>query len=71
MDPDKALAETRALARAVLYQLEHNGSIDEYDAAQLAEHVMALDEWIAAGGFLPEDWQTEKSIGVAVAELPE
>lgn len=52
MDPTKTLEEIRGLTQPA--QLVDEGTGTAYD---LAERVIALDEWIANGGFLPEQWQ--------------
>ena len=52
MDPDAALTDARQLAGSVLDLEGH----DPDDARDLAERFRALDQWIAAGGFLPRDW---------------
>ena len=59
MDPNANLDEMRKLAAAILYD---QGCGDPYEssnaqAERLAELVQALDEWIANGGFLPNDWK--------------
>jgi len=52
MDPDENLAEQRRLAAEFL---EPDSEL--LDIHRLAELVIALDEWIAGGGFLPAAWQ--------------
>lgn len=51
MDPNANLEQQLELAR----DLADSGGVPER-AAQLAEHVLALHEWIIQGGFLPSDW---------------
>ncbi len=56
MDPDAALEAIREL-RAELFA---NG--EPYDPATvraLAEHVDALDSWLAGGGFAPAAWRSK------------
>jgi hypothetical protein len=51
MDPNVALAQVRDLAADV--------RADPFDVTavhSLVEAITALDEWITAGGFLPEAW---------------
>ncbi len=53
MDPDENLAAQRRLAHRIDSQ-EHP---DPADVLHLCELVIALDEWIKAGGFLPAAWR--------------
>jgi len=53
MDPDANLSEQRRIAE----QIVENGAIDADRAERLAELVLALDEWLKKGGFLPARWQ--------------
>lgn len=50
MDPNTTLADIRESAEVFL-----SGANDER-AVALAEAVIALDEWLTKGGFLPADW---------------
>lgn len=50
MDPDANLAEMRQLAKSDLSEFNE-------DIHRLAELVLALDEWILRGGFLPKAWR--------------
>ena len=54
MDPDENLTDQRRLAHAILIDPDENQS---REAAQLAELVLALDEWLVRSGFRPQDWQ--------------
>ena len=56
MDPNACLTEMVRLATAVL---SDDGPTMEnaIDAAALAEHVIALDQWLRGGGFLPARWE--------------
>ena len=54
MDPDANLADQLWTARNMLEN--DSESIDTGDAVTLAELVIALDEWITNGGFIPERW---------------
>jgi len=60
MDPDANLQEQRALATRILRDLDADQPVDAVDAARLAELVLALDGWIASGGFLPCRWKKRK-----------
>ncbi len=68
MDPNANLREQLQLARDIQTTWDHCGedgnlSLEQInhvaDAAnRLAELVLALNEWIARGGFLPDQWRT-------------
>ena len=61
MDPDANLEEQLALAHAIA---DDDGESEDGfadDATRLAELVIALDEWIAKGGFLPTTWQKSRN----------
>lgn len=51
MDPNANLAEQRRIVANMV-----DGHITDEDALRLAELVIALDEWISKGGFLPSAW---------------
>jgi hypothetical protein len=53
MDPNETLKRLREIATEV-QDLE--GIVDYDQAFSLAELVLALDGWIAAGGAFPDDW---------------
>ena len=55
MDPDANLIEQRSLAQAIVDADNQAYDVDP-DALRLAELVLALDEWIRGGGFLPANW---------------
>lgn len=55
MDPDTTLTDALAIARAIA----DGGDLGGLDGAALAEHVLALDEWIAKGGYLPARWRPD------------
>jgi hypothetical protein len=59
MDPNA----TMLVIRELLEQIEHMDSTHPDNHAELAslgldlaEHVRALDDWLAKGGFLPSRW---------------
>ncbi len=59
MDPNANLKRQRELAKLLLSDREFTKNSAEEDdnaARELAEHVQALDEWLAKGGFLPRAW---------------
>lgn len=51
MDPDANLEAQRRISERFIA-----GSLSIEDANKLAELMLALDEWIKAGGFLPNSW---------------
>lgn len=55
MDPDANLAEQLQLAKKIA-DSEETGFDHHDEAWRLAELVLALDEWIKQGGFLPQRW---------------
>lgn len=56
MDPEANLKEQREIARQLVDgTIESEGYLEER-ATRLAELVLALDEWIRSGGFLPRQW---------------
>jgi hypothetical protein len=57
MDPDANLIEQRNIARDLIARFDRGENLSDYDAARLAELVIALDEWIIGRGFLPASWQ--------------
>lgn len=67
MDPDVNLKEQRDLARRILACVEAHshepmGGTAGFmlGAEALAGLVVALDNWIATGGFLPKRWEDEE-----------
>jgi len=71
MDPDKALARILELSEFLTYaefdEIEHELSFSS--AAELAETISDLHDWIRQGGFLPTAWQ-RKGGGVRNEKLP-
>lgn len=61
MDPNVNLAEQRSIARCLLDMHDSGNVLDageiEENAIMLADLVIALDEWITKGGFLPTTWR--------------
>jgi hypothetical protein len=57
MDPTANLSEQVGLASVMLDK--DNEHVDTGDALRLAELVIALHEWLLAGGFLPEQWRAK------------
>jgi hypothetical protein len=57
MDPNANLQEQREIvARIEAYRYMNDTPI-ERDGYRLSELVIALDEWISKGGFLPDAWR--------------
>jgi proline dehydrogenase len=56
MDPNSNLAEQLELAEKLIAEYDRNYHVDEEEADRLAELVIALDEWLRKGGFLPCPW---------------
>lgn len=59
MDPDENLKEQKELAEQIIG--DRSFTVDAVDAHRLAELVLALDEWVSKGGFLPQAWQNKKT----------
>jgi len=61
MDPDKTLTDALEAAREVADLSAPMGPAGAQalavSAERLAEAVLALDEWIAKGGYLPARWR--------------
>jgi hypothetical protein len=62
MDPNQTLTDLRSKAFRLLRASERaqandqSPSFSEEDVLALVEGVIALDEWLVKGGFLPQDW---------------
>ncbi len=71
MDVNANLSELTTLAASLAVTIETGVSDPSPDdVARMAELVIALDEWITRGGFLPTRWQTvTPPAGPTVAEL--
>lgn len=54
MDPNANLREQLSLAQDIASGNEHLNFIRKSE--RLAELVIALDEWLTKGGFLPDRW---------------
>lgn len=61
MDPDKALARILELSEFLMHaefdEIEHELSFSS--AAELAEVISDLHDWIRKGGFLPKAWKQQ------------
>lgn len=58
MDPNENLRQQRALAARLIEATENDREVSEDDVLELSELVVALDNWLASGGFLPDAWRT-------------
>jgi hypothetical protein len=56
MDPDVTLTRMLELAGGI-----ERGDLWPDEAAELAELIQALDQWIRRGGFLPAPWQASRN----------
>lgn len=63
MDPNETLLTILRRAHQIVADSEErqrqSGHVSEYtddSGLVLAEHVIALDEWLGKGGFLPKRW---------------
>ncbi len=65
MDPNANLREQLEIASAILADYDNDASPSPEALVNavvtLAEQVIALDQWIRAGGFLPDAWDKEKN----------
>jgi hypothetical protein len=57
MDPTANLREQLALAASILDNDNNDDNQIVASAVNLADLVITLNEWIAKGGFLPEQWR--------------
>jgi hypothetical protein len=57
MDPDSNLEEQKLLALKFIADRGESGPPSEADVVRLSELVLALDQWLRSGGFLPSSWQ--------------
>lgn len=58
MDPDTNLKEQLGLSLQLIEDSnDFGGEMTKEDAQRLAELVVAMDEWLFKGGFLPSRWQ--------------
>jgi hypothetical protein len=55
MDPNTALESIRAQLKAFAALVDEN-----FDLNELADNMVALDEWLSSGGFLPSDWAVNR-----------
>lgn len=58
MDPDANLKEALELANCLACEGDFDPHAKLIEAERLADLLLALDEWITKGGFLPERWRT-------------
>jgi hypothetical protein len=53
MDPDWTLNRLRGIISRILEKVDKATDLE----VDVAEHFLALDEWLKKGGFLPKDWR--------------
>jgi hypothetical protein len=59
MDPNANLKEQLEISKRIIKASEKGKFSGTADTERLAELVVALDEWIVGGGFLPKQWRTK------------
>jgi hypothetical protein len=70
MDPNCNLTDQLAFARSILEQVDKDQDSEVTRrivagfAVRLAENVLALNEWITKGGFLPKPWEGDASTAI-------
>lgn len=57
MDPTANLTAQIKLAERIIKEFDAGDFVSPAEAAELAELVTALNEWITRGGSLPEQWK--------------
>lgn len=60
MDPNANLDEQLRIAARLVAASERGAKLDENDAERLADLVLALNDWLQGGGFLPRNWSKER-----------
>jgi len=61
MDPDANLTEQLELSKKLIHCLDNEPEPPELaDIERLAELVLALNDWIRRGGFLPKLWNIKE-----------
>ena len=62
MDPNANLEEQIKLATTLIESRYGSPEVESavWDATRLAELVLALNDWIKKGGFLPTSWQESR-----------
>ena len=63
MDPDVTLAELLDLAGSVAARRGQQDIEENTALVQMTERVLALNDWILDGGFLPAAWQATAGAG--------
>lgn len=62
MDPDDNLRNQLELAEAIIDQYDQYGEVGNYAAFELATLVLALQEWIQRGGYIPFAWRNHPTL---------
>jgi hypothetical protein len=68
MDPTELLAQLLKVSTRVQRVIDKGGVPTEHDANILAEGIDNLDQWLKAGGDLPEQWKPCFECGTEVAK---
>lgn len=56
MDPNRLLADLRALAERIAKAADEDEDHNPWDATELAVRFQSLDHWLTMGGFCPSEW---------------
>jgi hypothetical protein len=56
MDPNANLKEQLELAASIHRKIDNEHVLNDDEAGRLADLVIALNDWITGGGFLPDTW---------------
>jgi hypothetical protein len=62
MDPDANLARQLELAQEIIDKIDDGDESAVDKACALAELVLALNEWLARGGFKPKAWEVKPNV---------
>jgi hypothetical protein len=61
MDPNENLMQLLNMASGVIAAEERDEKVSHELALRMAEHFLALDQWLKNGGFLPRRWQVKST----------
>lgn len=59
MDPNENLKEQLVISKRIRVSADRNEFIGVAEIERLSDLVIALDEWLKGGGFLPKQWRTK------------
>ena len=60
LDPNVTLEELRSMATEAIRAFDNDEEIASADAAELADAVLRLDEWLSHAGALPTAWKHDR-----------